>query len=84
MKTLQMFDAPIHRTEKPTTITIRAGAGRYISARSLFTHLRDVLEQCDFHGSTTLIVLGDGSVMLDDETVYRPRRTSKLAQNFDW
>jgi len=75
MNTLRLFD-------KPTTITVHAGSGRHISARSLFSHLRDALEGCDLSGITTLTIASDGSVALDGETVYTPRRILKnVAKN---
>jgi hypothetical protein len=67
VNTLRLF-------EKPTVITIQAGAGKHISARSLFTHLRDALEGRTITGYTTITISGEGSVSLDGETVYRPRR----------
>ena len=74
MNTLRMF-------EKPTIIRIETGSGKHISARTLFTHLREALEGQDLSGVTTLTIAGDGSVLVDGQTVYRPRRMQKTAKN---
>lgn len=60
---------------KPTHITIHTGGDRrHISAYSLFTHLRDALEGCELCDVASITVHGDGTVTLDGETVYQPRR----------
>jgi len=63
--------------EKPTIITVTAGAGRHIAAVTLFEHLRRALEGQSLEGITTLTIAGDGSVSIDGQTVYRPRRLVK-------
>lgn len=85
MKTLPMFDdravTPVQdkpTRDKPTIITIHAGSGKHISARSLFTHLRDALEGHSLNGETVISITGDGLVIVERngerELVYQPRR----------
>lgn len=73
MNTLHLFD-------KPTTITIHAGSGKHISARTLFTHLREALAEHDLSGVTSITIAGDGSVLVDGEMVYQPKRSFNMFQ----
>lgn len=72
MNALRMF-------AKPTIITVQTGAGKHISARSLFSHLRDALSGCELCDVASITVHGDGAVSLDGQTVYQPRRLPNTA-----
>jgi hypothetical protein len=67
MSTLCLFD-------KPTSITVRAGHDRYISARSLFLFLAEALDGCQLSDVDQITVYGEGDVTLNNQIVYGPRR----------
>lgn len=80
MTTLPLFAAADYAPEKPVTVTITAaGERRHVHARTLFEHLRRALEGRDLSGTSVLTIWGDGSVTLDDEVIYRPRRRGERA-----